>query len=98
MKEVYEKVAEVLYGPQLLTQNKKALEQRIRRIMVKALDNIAQMGAEDYYDPIFTDYASLLFDFGQVRLRMRQLKDQGAEPGRISSKKFIEGVCHCITR
>ena len=62
-----------------------------RRIMQKALDNIAQMGAEDYYDPIFADYANLLFDFGQVRIKMRNLKDQSVEPGRISSKKFIEG-------
>ena len=71
--------------------NRKALEQRIRRIMQKALDNIAHMGAEDYYDPIFADYANLLFDFGQVRIKMRNLKDQSGEPGRISSKKFIEG-------
>ena len=74
-----------------LASNKKALEQRVRRIMLKALDNIAQMGAEDYYDPVFADYANLLFDFGQVRARMRYLKDPAAEQGRISSKKFIEG-------
>ncbi|CUP18531.1 response regulator [Eubacterium sp. am_0171] len=91
IKEVYEKVAGEMYGEEQLQLNKKALEQRIRRIMQKALDNIAQMGAEDYYDPIFADYANLLFDFGQVRIKMRNLKDQSVEPGRISSKKFIEG-------
>lgn len=91
IKEIYEKVAGELYGEEQLQQNKKALEQRIRRIMQKAMDNIAQMGAEDYYDPVFADYANLLFDFGQVRLKMRNLKDQSAEQGRISSKKFIEG-------
>lgn len=91
IKEIYEKVSGELYGEELLQQNKKALEQRIRRIMQKAMDNIAQMGAEDYYDPVFADYANLLFDFGQVRLKMRNLKEQSAEQGRISSKKFIEG-------
>lgn len=91
MKAVYEKVAGELYGTEQLALNKKALEQRIRRIMLKALDNIAQMGAEDYYDPVFADYANLLFDFGQVRSRMRHLDDPAAEPGRVSSKKFIEG-------
>lgn len=91
MKEIYEKVAGELYGTDQLASNKKALEQRIRRIMLKALDNIAQMGAEDYYDPVFADYANLLFDFGQVRAEMRHLKDSSSEPGRISSKKFIEG-------
>ena len=91
IKEVYEKVAGEMYGEEQLQLNKKALEQRIRRIMQKALDNIAQMGAEDYYDPIFADYANLLFDFGQVRIKMRNLKDQSVEPGIISSKKFIEG-------
>lgn len=91
MKDIYEKVAGELYGMEQLASNKKALEQRVRRIMLKALDNIAQMGAEDYYDPVFADYANLLFDFGQVRARMRYLKDPAAEQGRISSKKFIEG-------
>lgn len=91
MKEIYEKVAGELYGTDQLASNKKALEQRIRRIMLKALDNIAQMGAEDYYDPVFADYANLLFDFGQVRAEMRHLKEPSSEPGRISSKKFIEG-------
>lgn len=91
MKAIYEKVAIQLYGSQQLEQNRKALEQRVRRIMQKALDNIAQKGAEDYYDPVFADYANLLFDFGQVRSKMRHLKDANAEPGRISSKKFIEG-------
>lgn len=97
MKEIYEKVAGELYGTEQLALNKKALEQRIRRIMLKALDNIAQMGAEDYYDPIFADYANLLFDFGQVRTEMRHLKEPSAEPGRISSKKFIEGFLLRIT-
>lgn len=65
--------------------------------MLKALDHIAQMGAEDYYDPVFADYASLLFDFGLVRTKMNHLKDKGAEPGRISSKKFIEGFLMRMT-
>lgn len=91
MKEIYERVAGELYGTEQLALNKKALEQRIRRLMLKAFDNIAQMGAEDYYDPVFADYANLLFDFGQVRMKMRHLNDSTAEPGRISSKKFIEG-------
>lgn len=97
MKDIYEKTAAELYGSQQLEQNKKALEQRIRRIMLKALDNIAQIGAEDYYDPLFADYANLLFDFGQVRMRMRQLKEGTSEPIRISSKKFIEGFTHRIS-
>lgn len=91
MKMIYEKVARELYGPGQLELNKKAMEQRMRRIMVKALDNLAQMGSEDYYDPVFADYANVLFDFGQVRLRMQNLKEHKGESGRISSKKFIEG-------
>lgn len=97
MKSVYEKVTRDLYGDDQLELNKKALEQRIRRIMLKALDHIAQMGAEDYYDPVFADYASLLFDFGLVRTKMNHLKDKGAEPGRVSSKKFIEGFLMRMT-
>lgn len=92
MKDVYQQAALELYGGQQLDQNKKALEQRIRRIILKALDNVAHMGAEDYYDPVFSDYANLLFDFGQVRIKMRHLKEPGADFGRINSKKFVEGI------
>lgn len=91
MKEIYERVARELYGSGQLELDKKALEQRIRRIMVKALDNIAQMGAEDYYDPVFADYANVLFDFAQVRLKMQNLKNNTGEAGRMNSKKFMEG-------
>lgn len=91
MKEIYEQVARDLYGNEQLELNKKALEQRMRRIMLKALDNIAQMGVEDYYNPVFADYANVLFDFGLVRMKMQHLKDSGGETGRISSKKFMEG-------
>ncbi len=98
MKQIYEKAALEIYGAEQLLQNRKALEQRIRRIILKALENIAHMGAEDYYDPIFADYANILFDFGQVRTRMRHLEDSDADIGRVSSKKFIEGICHCISK
>lgn len=91
MEMIYEKVARELYGPGQLELDKKAMEQWIRRIMLKALDNLAQMGSEDYYDPVFADYANVLFDFGQVRLRMQNLKEHKGENGRISSKKFVEG-------
>lgn len=97
MKAVYEKAARDLYGEEQLDLNKKALEQRMRRIMLKALDHIAQVGSEDYYDPVFADYAGLLFDFGLVRTKMQNLKEKGAEPGRISSKKFIEGFLMRMT-
>lgn len=92
MKEIYQQVALELYGTQQLAQNRKALEQRIRRIILKALDNVAHMGAEDYYDPVFADYANLLFDFAQVRIKMRNLKEPGGDSGRINSKKFVEGI------
>ncbi|HIR93469.1 MAG TPA: response regulator [Candidatus Egerieimonas intestinavium] len=92
MKEIYQQAALELYGTQQADQNKKALEQRIRRIILKALDNVAHMGAEDYYDPVFADYANLLFDFGQVRMKMRHLKEPGTDYGRINSKKFVEGI------
>ncbi len=98
MKELYETAALRSHGEEQLLQNRKALEQRVRRIILKALENIAHMGAEDYYDPIFVDYANRLFDFGQVRTRMRHLEDANADLGRISAKKFIEGICHCISK
>ena len=70
----------------------KSLEQRIRRIIQKALSNIAEIGLEDFYNPIFTEYAALLFDMKNVRQEMKYLEDPSAERGKINIKKFINGI------
>lgn len=72
--------------------NIKTLEQRIRRLIIKALSNLSQMGVDDYYNPKFIEYSSLLFDFKQIRQEMSYIEDSKNDRGKINIKKFIEGI------
>lgn len=81
------------------TQNKiisskdiKSIEQRIRRLIQKALNNIAELGLEDFYNPIFSEFAGLLFDMKSVRQEMKYIVDPYEDRGKISIKKFINGI------
>lgn len=69
-----------------------AIEQRIRRIIQKALSNIAEMGLDDYYNTKFTEYSTLLFDFKQVKQEMNYIEGKSKYRGKINIRKFIEGV------
>ncbi len=69
-----------------------ACEQRMRRIISKALTNIASLGLEDYGNEIFTHYAPVLFEFSEVRRQMAGIRSNTAAGGKISIKKFIEGM------
>ncbi len=70
----------------------RALRQRVRRLAQRALSTIAELGSEDYANPTFTEYGSLLFDFKEVRQQMRCIRDAQEIPGRINTKKFIFGL------
>lgn len=82
---------EILAGDDSATA-KKALEQRIRRTIQKALTNLAEIGCNDYANSIFMDYAALLFDFKQVRQEMQHIARPSVPGGKISTKKFVAGV------
>lgn len=92
LKDIYLEVCENLNEEGTLLVKQKNMEQRIRRTIQKALSNIAEMGCEDYYNPIFTKYANVLFDFKQVRQEMQHIKDAQAYAGKINTKKFMEGI------
>lgn len=68
----------------------KAMEQRIRRAVARALQNLASLGLEDYSNPKFELYASKYFDFADVRQKMREI-EQNEEGSRVrlNVKKFI---------
>ncbi len=68
------------------------VEQRIRRTIQKALVNIAEFGIDDYYNPIFMEYSTLLFDFSQVRQEMNYIQGNSKKRGTINIRKFIEGI------
>ena len=72
--------------------NISAIEQRVRRAINKALRNIANMGIEDYGNEIFIKYSSTLFDFREIRNQMNFAREKSNRGGKISVKKFIEGI------
>ena len=92
LRDMYRSVCEKMYGTDNLAVQQKNMEQRIRRAIQHAFSHLAELGAEDYYDPIFTEYASLLFDFSQIRQEMRHLQNSHEYGGKINSKKFFEGI------
>ena len=70
----------------------KAIEQRIRRTIVAAVNNLASMGIVDYTSPQFEYYAPRYFDFQDIRLRMKQIEEDLPTTTRvkINIKKFLQ--------
>lgn len=92
MTEIYNDLQrryEEEYG---IISNVFAIEQRIRRAISRALKNIAHMGIEDYGNDIFIKYGSVLFDFKEVRKQMNYIRGKSNYGGKVSVKKFIEGI------
>lgn len=83
-----------LYGQlsQKQSLDAKTIEQRIRRAIAKALQNLANLGAEDYYNEKFQNYSTSLFDFKEVRQEMSFINGKSNYHGKINVKKFIEGI------
>lgn len=80
------------------TENTRTVEQRIRRIIYKTFQNLAEIGCDDYYHPVFQNYASLLFDIKQMKIEMRRIEDSDRQKGKISIKKFIDGILMSLLR
>ena len=72
--------------------NPNTIEQRIRRTIQKSLVNIAEFGIDDYYNPVFIEYSTLLFEFSQVKQEMNYIQGSSDRRGMVSIKKFIEGI------
>lgn len=86
LSELYDKVAAEL------GQDRRTVEQRIRRTIGQALQNIAWLGADDYYQENFQRYSVALFDFKEVRQEIEYIKGKSAYRGKINVKKFLEGI------
>lgn len=72
--------------------SEKAIEQRVRRAIAKALKNIASIGLEDFGDVVFSTYSNSIFDFSEVRTEMEYIKGKNKYRGKINVKKFLEGI------
>ncbi|SKC39063.1 response regulator [Maledivibacter halophilus] len=74
----------------------KAIEQRVRRVIQSSLENIASLGIEDYGNIKFEKYSTSLFDFTEVKRQMDYIRKKSSYRGKISVKKFIEGIFNHI--
>lgn len=75
-----------------LNQDAKAIEQRIRRAITKAMQNLANLGIEDYYNERFQNYSASLFDFKEVRQEISFITGKSNYHGKINVKRFVEGI------
>lgn len=90
LNELYEQLS------QRLGQDAKTIEQRIRRTIAKAMQNLANLATEDYYNEVFQEYHSSLFDFKEVRQEISYVNGKSHYRGKINVKKFVEGILFLV--
>lgn len=75
-----------------VSDNSKAMEQRIRRTINKGMSNVASLGIEDYLNETFVKFSNSLFDFDQVRLEMEFIRRKTNSGGKINIRKFMDNL------
>src|SRR3712207_1047856 len=76
----------------MLSDNPKSIEQRIRRTANVGMINLANLGIEDYMNEIFIEYSNGLYNFQQVKREMDYIRGKSKIRGKISIKKFMNGL------
>lgn len=76
--------------------NSKAIEQRIRRTILTAVNNVASLGSIDYMNPVFEYYAPRYFDFQMIRKQMKYMEEEKSEQAKVkvNIKKFLLALYH----
>jgi two-component system, response regulator YcbB len=89
LKDLYEAISG---SDKDIKKETKSIEQRIRRAIMAALNNIASIGTFDYTNPKFEYYAPRYFDFQEIRTRMKEIDQDSIEPTKvkINIKKFLQ--------
>jgi two-component system response regulator YcbB len=93
LKDLYESVATKMGLNQVdAKKESKAIEQRIRRTILVAINNLASLGSIDYTNPEFEYYAPRYFDFQEIRNQMIHIRESSREQIKIkvNSKKFLQ--------
>lgn len=75
-----------------VSDSPKNMEQRVRRAIAVGMSNIAHMGIEDFMNETFMRYSATLFSFEDVRSEMDYIRGKSRYSGKISIKKFIDGL------
>jgi two-component system, response regulator YcbB len=91
LKELYEAAAKKMDAKNVEKES-KAIEQRIRRTIISAVNNLASLGSIDFTNPEFEYYAPRFFDFAEIRIRMKQIQENDDSPMKVkvNSKKFLQ--------
>ncbi|WPS87763.1 response regulator [Brevibacillus halotolerans] len=93
LKELYARVLQRMSNKideQVLVKEVRAMEQRIRRMVLQAFTHLSSLGLTDYANPTFEHFAPRLFDFKEVRLRMKELEaGEKTTKCRINVRKFL---------
>ncbi|WP_332651558.1 response regulator [Lysinibacillus sp. 54212] len=91
LKELYEKLAmQTKSTPDDVLKESKAIEQRIRRTILAAMINLANLGIVDYTNSEFEYYAPRYFDLTDIRQLMNQIELDGERKAKVNIKKFIQ--------
>ena len=91
LKEIYEQLAMLTKtSPDDILKESKAIEQRIRRTILAAMINLANLGIVDYTNSEFEYYAPRYFDLTDIRQLMNQIETSGERKAKVNIKKFIQ--------
>ncbi|KAA9029994.1 response regulator [Niallia endozanthoxylica] len=93
LKDLYEAVAEKGEWTNVdVKKESKAIEQRIRRTILTAFNNLVSLGSIDYTNPEFEYYAPRYFDFQEIRKHMVSIQEEKDDEVRvkINIKKFLQ--------
>lgn len=97
MKDLYQRLSdqyERLDGE--VSGSVKAIEQRIRRTLQSALENVANMGIEDFANYRFEKYSASIFEFKEVKMEMDHVRGKTEMRGKINAKAFLEGIINLL--
>ncbi|MCM3317636.1 response regulator [Rummeliibacillus stabekisii] len=93
LKDLYEELAcrKKLSSSEIIKES-KAIEQRIRRTLVIAMNNLATLGVVDYTNPEFEYYAPRYFEFAEIRGLMNSIQQKALTPKKmkVNVKKFLQ--------
>lgn len=101
LKQLFTNVASERPATSDAAREAKAMEQRLRRTIYQAHVHLATLGAVDYTNPRFEEYAPVYFDYSDIRNTMRLIEDDekpSLSQVHINTKKFIFALYDAITR
>ena len=101
LKTLFAAVAGMRPGTEDAAREAKAMEQRLRRTIYQAHIHLASLGAVDYTNPRFEEYAPLYFDYNEIRNTMRMMENNEKltlSKVHINTKKFIFALYDAVNR